>query len=401
MRHRCLSFGSFCASRGVFRSAAFAGALVWCGIHLSVHPAAAAVATYNISDVSLDTVPHQVPAINNSGQVSFIGKGAVNVWNGTTISRVAVGAVTGFKANTAINDSGKVAFTNGSGIYLSSVGGSLVTIADRTTLPAQTIFESPSLNNAGTVAFTGGVYGFSTGTIKLYEGSGSGTAAELATLGSYDLGESKPRPAINSSGTIAITGRGIGGAKAGVYLTTGGALTPVATASGSGTNITDFGDASINSSGVLTVSHAPLFGAAQLLTGTGSPLSVYSDSTGPFATFQDETGYSDGNNSINSSGTIAFLAYVKPYNGFASGGIFNGLDLAANKIVRAGDPLDGSTIKELDFGPFGQNDQGQVAFWALLNDGRSGIFMASPLPEPSSLMLVGIGLVTILRRNRR
>ena len=378
--------------------------LAWAALIGAVLAAPGATrADYVISTVAVGNVPHQVPAINNLGQVSFIGGGGVvSVWDGTSVSAVPTGGLGGFTDNTAINDAGVVAFTNRSGIYTSSVGGTLATVADRTTLPAGTIFDSPAINDAGTVAFTAGVYPFGiTGAITLYRWSGSGAPTSLGALGTYDLGEQKPRPAINDAGTIAITGRGIGGARSGVYLASDSGLTPVATSTGFST---DFGDASLNASGQLVVSYASLSGPAQLLTGTAAPLQVYgSSATSPFATFQDETGYSNGHASINDAGQIAFLGYVKPYNGSASGGIFTGLDTVRDRVVMAGDPLAGSTIKQLDFGPFGLNNSGQIAFWAALNDGRTGIFVVTAVPEPTSTALLATGLLTLAaaRRIRR
>jgi len=351
---------------------------------------------YDVGDIAVGTVAHQVPAINNLGKVSFLGGGGVQMWDGSTVVQLPTPGVTGFKLNTAINDSGVVAFMTGLAVYTTRAGGSLVTVANGSSLPAGTIVNSPAINNAGSVAFTGGAYGFTSGTIYLYQWSGSGNPTQLGSLGTYDLSEMTPRPSINSSGTIVITGRNIGGQKTGVYLASSAGLSPVITSNTFGNA---FGDAAINANGVMAVSKATLSGTDQLLVGTG-PLSVYSDSTGPFSTFRDETGYSEGNVSINTSGNLAFLAYTKPYNGFASGGIFTGADPTNSAVVRAGDPLDGSTISELDFGPFGMNDNGQITFWAKLADGRTGIYLANPTPEPG--MLGGVAtLLFMLVRPRR
>ncbi|MBI3839218.1 MAG: PEP-CTERM sorting domain-containing protein [Planctomycetia bacterium] len=39
------------------------------------------------------------------------------------------------------------------------------------------------------------------------------------------------------------------------------------------------------------------------------------------------------------------------------------------------------------------NNSGQIAFMAGLADGRAGLYIATPSPEPSSLVLATLGLV--------
>jgi hypothetical protein len=373
---------------------AAAGLAVFGALAPALPARAAIIRNYNVGDIAIGTVAHQVPAINNLGQISFLGGGGVSVWNGSAVVQLPAPGVTGFKANTAINDSGVVAFTNGLAEYTTSAGGSLVTVASPASLPPGTIVSSPSINNAGTVVFTGGTYPFgTTGAISLFRGSTS-----IASIGNYDLGEISPRPSINTAGAIVITGRAIGGQRTGVYFATDSGLTPITTSNSFGDA---FGDAAINARGAIAVAHSPLTGTKQLLVGATAPPPVYADSTGSFATFQDETGYSDGNVSLNATGDLAFLAYTKPYNGFASGGIFTGTDPAQDAIVRAGDPLDGSTIAQLDFGPFGLNDAGQVTFWAKLADGRTGVYLATPVPEPSGTAAVAIAGVACTASRRR
>jgi hypothetical protein len=58
-------------------------------------------------------------------------------------------------------------------------------------------------------------------------------------------------------------------------------------------------------------------------------------------------------------------------------------------------------VTAVGFGTQGLNDAGQLAFYFALADGRSGIAVASPIPEPSSaLLLAAVGGTLLLRRRR-
>jgi hypothetical protein len=70
---------------------------------------------------------------------------------------------------------------------------------------------------------------------------------------------------------------------------------------------------------------------------------------------------------------VAFLGYPD-----AGGqGIFTGPDPVADKVIRTGDPLFGSTVTAVNF-EHGLNDAGQIVFLAELADGTRGVFRADP-----------------------
>jgi hypothetical protein len=74
-----------------------------------------------------------------------------------------------------------------------------------------------------------------------------------------------------------------------------------------------------------------------------------------------------------------------------------GVDL----VYRSGDPLLGSTVRDIYFSRDALNDAGQVAFAADLADGRSVVMRADPVPEPAAGLAVAVGLGALLTRRRR
>lgn len=70
-----------------------------------------------------------------------------------------------------------------------------------------------------------------------------------------------------------------------------------------------------------------------------------------------------------------------------------------------GDMLDGETIEpySISFSRNGLNNLGQIAFTATLSDGTTGVWVATPVPEPSMLILLAAGAIgsfAFVRRRR-
>lgn len=93
------------------------------------------------------------------------------------------------------------------------------------------------------------------------------------------------------------------------------------------------------------------------------------NSTGPFLGFEQPW--------INGVGQIAFAATLDNHRR----GLFTGADPVADRVILTGDALFGSTLADLGFYR-GFNNRGQVAFVYELSDGRTGIAIATPIPQP-------------------
>ena len=77
---------------------------------------------------------------------------------------------------------------------------------------------------------------------------------------------------------------------------------------------------------------------------------------------------------INDAGTVVFQAQRF---GTTDAGIFTGPDPVADRVITQGDALDGSTVVAVDIN-LDLNRHGQVALLAVLDDGRTGLYLASP-----------------------
>ncbi|HEV7299584.1 MAG TPA: choice-of-anchor tandem repeat NxxGxxAF-containing protein [Tepidisphaeraceae bacterium] len=130
------------------------------------------------------------------------------------------------------------------------------------------------------------------------------------------------------------------------------------------------------------------------------------------------TGIGAGSMAFNDVGDIAFLASIARSDATVwnvppdtRSALYLYTEGALVEVARTGDPLLGSTINFLTVAPTvgsigdessGLNDQGQLAYYARLADGRSVLLMATAVPEPTGIAVVGISAAaTLLVRRRR
>ena len=130
-----------------------------------------------------------------------------------------------------------------------------------------------------------------------------------------------------------------------------------------------------------------------IYAGDGGALATIVDSSGPLGSFGGYVG-------LNNAGQVAFLGFLDG-GGFKTGGsgIYTGPDIVRDKVIAEGDLLDGSRVTRVSFYG-GLNNAGQIAFEYDLADGRGGIALATPVPEPKAIA-VGALFMFVRGRHRR
>ena len=287
----------------------------------------------------------------------------------------------------SINSAGTVAFfgqldAGGSGIFTSS-GGPTTSVA--LTSEGFTGFGgAPKINDAGRVIFGATLGGGNTGIFL----RGGGQAAATVALTSGPMFGTLVDGTINSLGTVAFSAVLDSGSR-GVFTGNGG---PVATIA-----IADFPSrmgSSINDQGmvVFAAGSNPSVGTSILL-GDGGSVTTFASISGPlngFGIFPV----------INNNGTIAFLGGIDD----GRVGLFTGPDPVTNKVIASNEIRFGSMrvgvipAETQNPGAIDINDSGQIAFHYELADGRQGIAVATPTPEPTVTALILIGVVRLFHR---
>jgi hypothetical protein len=333
--------------------------------------------------------------INNSGTVAFYatvgpiddGNSGIFVGSGGPITTVVDNSGPFLSAiNPSINDAGTVVFpgvldAGGSGIFTRTGGGAIVTVVDSSG-PFSGFGTLPSINNGGVVAFSATR---DTGGEGIHTSSSGGAPTLIAdTTGAFS--SFHPGPSINAGGTVAFSANFDGGSGNGVFTGSGGPLSTIAEIGGGFASV--YGTHSINAGGTVLFRSETSTGTESLYTSAGGILTPIVDTSGAFSDLR--------NGSINDLGVVVFGAELD-----AGGvGIFDGPDTIANKVIKSGDTLFGSTVTELVFAR-GLNDNGDIAFRYTLANGVSGIAVAQAVPEPASLSLLVVVGFAMQRRRRR
>ena len=358
-----------------------------------------------------------MPAINNAGQVAFsmLTRGFVQHVYLTPVSGSAFinvadtsNGFTGMSSVT-LNNAGTAVFSatsstgpnaNHTGIFTGS-GAAITTVADSTTA-IKPLYSggTPRLSDAGATVFLGvnaaGYPQFSVqqggafSTVVTYNGS--------QFEGLWDA-------AINQSGQVGFitddysTGNNNG---AFVYRANPGG-SPVRLARAFTTT-----SVAINDAGVMAFE-------AAAGNGNGFPPTGIATSDGLTTTFISRLGqFLPGTNILidsyaaNGQGTPINNAGLVALQGsdstFANYGIYVGDGVDTQTIVRVGQTLFGKTVKDFGLGRDAINDAGQITFNVVFTDNTSAVVVTSgvsPVPEPGTAALLGLGGAALLAWRRR
>lgn len=233
------------------------------------------------------------------------------------------------------------------------------------------------INAGNNVAFMG-----SAGTVQgvLIGAPGAPLTTAASTTGGF-FASFGGAVAINNSGQTSFSAgktAAVGGG-AGIYRFTPGGAGIVQAIAETGGTFNGFGlPTDIDNSGRVAFLASRTVGGFGIFRGNGAVIDTIATSGASFTTFGDAP-------SINNFGNVTFAANLTG----GGQGIFTGPSPILNHVIRTGDTLDGSTITSVALAAGGLNDFGQIAFVATLSDGRQAIFIATPVPEPASILLVG------------
>lgn len=352
------------------------------------------------------------PAINNAGRVVFLGNNAGDPSIGpfglfagdggpiTTIMTVPDGWSPGhpyaslqdfLNQDPSIDDYGTAFFMDAGWVgweILAGNGGPVTTLLDDTGP-----FESfgrygPQVNQHGTLVFLAQRDSGEMGVYLLDQGNLTTVADDTATFTAFAWA-----PNINNLGTVIFDAQTDTG-EIGIFAAENGTITRVVDNTGLfayfGHGDAAYplrGDHDINDEGTIVFKATLDDGSKGVFTILDGELSTIVDDTGPIVEFTNDP-------FINSQGMVVYEAELAD----GTMGLFTGPDFSADSVVKTGDALDGSIVNSVWSWGHGLNDRGQVAFYAQLDDGRRGIYVASPVvvPEPSAFVLLGTGMVTLL-----
>ncbi len=362
-------------NRSMRRVAAVLLSMALLGMLAASAEAAPAYKFERIVDSSQGLNPDGCPAINNDGEVAFkavndLFVGTIFRATGQALTPIADSATElGFLGrNPSINDLSQVSFAarldDGSEAILVGSGGPLTTIARTDPGDFNFFVFDTSLNDAGQVAFSAELdpqFNFDEG---LFVGNG-GPVSTVYLASTSDFSGALGLPSINDAGEIAFEERLDNGTD-GIFLFTGGRFLTIVDDRG---RVDSARDPQLNNGGLVVFNAALDNGERGVFTqGRRGPLITVADSSGPFSFF------GTFGPSINDIGQVAFGASLDT----GESGIFTGPDPVADRVITTGDRLVGSRVINVTICSEGLNDAGEIAFVAQLEDGRRGIFLATP-----------------------
>ena len=339
--------------------------------------------------------------INNAGTV-LVERGS-NLYAGPNTSQdVVVPGGYSWQSGGSINDAGVVAYQGVAGgvqgIYTRAGRGptgpgrpeaprALATAADYTFFTFGT--TSPAINNDGMVVFYARAKdGSSEG---LYTGPDPATdALAVRRTGGMFSEVNHDYTSLNNAGVVAFSGK-LGTGEQGIFTAARG--TSVRTVVTDAGPFSFFASPAINDAGSIAFYGETDAGVKGIFRGP-HPVAdlVARQGTERGAPYLSVQGYPD----IGGDGTVVFNA-TRANN---ANGVYTGPDPVADRVLANGDMLFGSgvTFARVDRG--GINELGQIAISYRLADGRSGVVIATPVPEPGVLTAAALAAGCLLRRRR-
>lgn len=363
------------------------------------------------------------PTINSAGQVAFsastTGGSGGGLYLGTSsgVNAIALigdtspagGTFSGFtfSSNSSpwlLNDTGRVEFISGANLISGTTSGLNTTVQGGSAAPTggtYTVIQQPGLNDAGQAPFVANI---SSGSyFGLFLGSSAGVTKIATTKDTAPGGgtfsnfaqATLPSAAINSTGAVAFYAQTSGGTApgSGIYLANGSTVGSVALAGAAapgGGVFSGFNYPAVNNSGNVaffaTTTGAP--GSGVYVTTPGGLKSIALQSAvapggGTFSAFSTNpsSGVVLG---FNNAGDVAFTDFNGTTNCLYIGDGTQLFEIAGNGVALAGSTVSSVSLLAASSGSqeSGQsviNDFGQVAYKASLNNGKSGVFIYTPV----------------------
>lgn len=325
------------------------------------------------------------PAINNRGAVAFQALGAeftdgIFRWQDGKVSPVATGAdsLILFGLDPAINDVGVIAYEanldSQTRAIFTNDGVATKTIVNSTEQGLfGRFFGSPSINIWGTVVFFAARNGLASEAVFAGNGGPLSVIADTQNSNFADF----QNVAINALGKIVFvadtndgneglfvmsTRRGRDGE---LEVVPNGAVDIVDTTN---PDFVGFGDPAINAFGIVADEAFRADRNIEVLSGDRRKVTARTDVT-------KDVFLEIEHPSINDEGAVAFFAIREDGSNVilleATGGD------KPIPVIQTGDQLFGSQVTTLDLGRFALNDRFQMAFQYTLQDGRTGVAVAS------------------------
>jgi hypothetical protein len=302
---------------------------------------------------------------NINGPVDHIVLAHGRTFIGIASSKNPLFQVGGLRDKYSLNNAGSVVFeavlggptSSAVGLFIGN-GNSLKKVAE--SCCAGFLGSEPSINNSGSVAYSVGT------AIQLVRGTNTGVMIDDS--GPFEF---FAPPIFNDTGAVVFRGN-LDDSRVGIFVADGKKTVSIAVFDDTFRYAGGNSSYSINNSGrVIFIASSGELGGVYV--GDGSSLKQIADTSGAYSLFPVGT-FHNISPAINNQGKVAFRAQLRD----GRSGIFSGPDSVNDKVISTGDTLFGSNVVSIQFNRYGLNDEGQIAFNALLADGTQGIYLAIP-----------------------